>query len=79
MNHIQIFFPGVSCSLVKDAPPNFNLKYLESNSLVRTRVRVETNRKQINTADIFDFIIRNRYQPNSSTALFVLTDADLYP
>ena len=79
MDHIETFFPGVSCSLVLDKPANFNLEYLESNNLVRTRVRTETNRKQINTGDIFDFIIRNRYQPSSNTALFILTDADLYP
>jgi len=52
---------------------------LEQNNVVRTRVRADTSRKQINTGDIFDFILKNRYQPNSNTALFILTDADLYP
>ncbi len=61
MDHIQVFFPGVKCNLVEKTPQNLNLEYLEANNLVRTRIRTDTNRKQINTSDIFDFIIRNRY------------------
>ena len=52
---------------------------MEVAKLVKSRVRVETNRKQFLTSDIFDTIIRNRLQPAGDEALFILTDTDLYP
>ena len=45
IEHIQIFFPGVKCNLITSPPVNFNLEYLEANSIVRTRIRSDSNRK----------------------------------
>ena len=76
---LKVFFTGVECSVMKNIPIEFNLPFLIKKKIVKTRIRPETNRLQINTTDLFDYIIRNKYQPAPNTALFILTDCDLYP
>ena len=47
--------------------------------MIKTRVRSDTGRKQYEASDIFDILLKKRYTPASDEALFILTDADLYP
>ncbi len=63
----------------ENPPLDLNIKFMTKNGLLRSRVRSDTGREQINTTDIFDFIIKKKYQPNSNQAMFIITDVDLYP
>lgn len=52
---------------------------MESSGSVKTRVRKDTKRKQFHAGNIFDTIIKKKYKPSTTEALFFLTDEDLYP
>lgn len=74
-----MFFPGVQCYVDENPPMDLSIKFLTKNGLLRTRVRSDTGREQINTTDIFDYIIKKKYQPISNQGMFIITDVDLYP
>ena len=52
---------------------------MERSEIVQTRIRKDTKRKQFHAGNIFDTIIREKFQPASDECLFFLTDADLFP
>ena len=74
-----MFFPGVSAERYTDPPVELNFQYLKTNKLIKTRVRKDTGREQLNTENLFNVIMRNKLQPKSNECLFILTDSDLYP
>lgn len=76
VKHFEVFFPGVKCQ-IEETPDHFQINSLMENA-VRTRVREDTNRLQLCTSDLFDYIRENKMTPPCDTALFILTDVDLF-
>ena len=79
ITHIEVFFPGLTCTRYQNPPVELNFTYLKVNKLIKTRVRLDTNRQQFSTENLFNVIMRNQLTPKSDECLFILTDSDLYP
>ena len=45
IHHIQVFFPGLECSRYEKPPVELNFQYLKVNKLIKTRVRLDTQRQ----------------------------------
>lgn len=79
ISHVEVFFPGLTCTRYENPPVELNFQYLKVNKLIKTRVRLDTKRQQFNTENLFNVIMRNQLTPKSDECLFILTDSDLYP